>query len=89
MANQTEGVSMDGASRQYLKIDELSIKTGLSVPTLRRLVRNKRIPCIQPAGKGGRLLFPSDALENFNQMPTTEVKHPPKSLPGRRPKWES
>ncbi len=80
---------MDGASRQYLKIDELSKKTGLSVPTLRRLVRNKRIPCIQPAGKGGRLLFPPDALESLNQMPVTEVKQPSERLSGRRPKWES
>ena len=80
---------MDGGRRQYLTIDELSKKTGLSVPTLRRLVRNKRIPCFQPAGKGGRLLFPSDALESHNQIPVTQVKHPSERLSGRRPKWES
>jgi len=46
-----------------LTIEELSRHSRLSVATLHRLKRAGRIPYFQPAGKGGRLLFPVDAIE--------------------------
>ena len=46
-------------SRLYLTVDELSARTGLSLSSLHRLKKQGRIPFFQPAGKGGRLLFPS------------------------------
>jgi hypothetical protein len=48
---------------RYLDIKQFSATAGLSVATIRRLARDGRIPYFQPAGKGGKLLFPPDALE--------------------------
>jgi hypothetical protein len=43
-------------------IFELSQTSGLS-STIRRLKDDNRIPYLQPGGKGGKLLFPPDAIE--------------------------
>ena len=43
-------------------IFELSQTSGLS-STIRRLKDDNRIPYHQPSGKGGKLLFPPDAIE--------------------------
>ena len=44
-------------------IFELSQTSGLSTSTIRRLKDDNRIPYHQPSGKGGKLLFPPDAIE--------------------------
>lgn len=58
---------MDEASRmdaaQLLTIEEFIAKSRLSVSTIHRLKRQGKIPYFQPAGKGGKLLFPPDAIE--------------------------
>jgi len=77
----------------YLDIEKLSARSGLSLATLHRLKRAGKIPFFQPAGKGGRILFPPDAIERAGRS-ATDV--PPKVEPavnsrqhlsGRMPEW--
>lgn len=81
---------MSGHS-SYLTIHELSAKTKFSVSQLRRLARQGRIPCFQPGGKGGKLLFPPDAIEQYlADDPHLDGDSAPKStkpLSGRLPAW--
>ena len=80
--------------KQYLTIDELSMRSGLSVSTLRRRVREGNIEALQPGGPGTRLLFRPDVLERST---TAAVRGIPRQgpvapagaghLPGRRPAW--
>jgi len=72
--------------RKYLLIQELSATSGYSVTQLRRLARAGRIPFFQPGGKGGKLLFPPDAIEKSGQThPEPQATGMP--LAGRRPSW--
>lgn len=73
----------------YLTIQDLSAKTGFSVTQLRRLVRAQKIPFYQPGGKGGKLLFPPDAIERCASEDSRPVPddEPQKPLSGRRPRW--
>jgi hypothetical protein len=50
------------ASPQMLTVQEPSANSRLSVATIHRLKGQGKIPFYQPAGKGGRLLFPADAI---------------------------
>lgn len=81
---------MSGHS-DYLTIRELSAKTSFSVSQLRRLARQGRIPCFQPGGKGGKLLFPPDAIEQcLADAPNPDGDAAPetqKPLSGRCPAW--
>jgi excisionase family DNA binding protein len=72
--------------KSFVTIAELSRTSGLSDSTIRRLVRDKRIPFVQPSGKGGKLLFPPDAIERSAQ---THSENQASELPlaGRRPSW--
>ena len=65
---------------------ELSQASGLSGSTIRRLVRDERIPFFQPSGKGGKLLFPFDAIERASSASGAAVT-PPKRLAGKPPNW--
>jgi hypothetical protein len=75
----------------YLNIRELSSKTGFSVTQLRRLARQGRIPCFQPGGKGGKLLFPPDAIEQcLTDAPDPDsdaARKDTEPLSGRLPAW--
>lgn len=79
-------------SRSYLNVVELSAQTGMSAATIHRLKRAGKIPFLQPAGKGGRLLFPLDALEQAgtgcNSEPAAPAVNETKNqLAGPRPAW--
>ena len=80
--------------KAYVDIKELRARTGLSLSTLHRLKTNGKIPCYQPAGKGGRLLFPANAIERCatataQEQTTLEpsASEPRDHLSGRRPNW--
>ncbi len=49
--------------KSLVTLAELSQGSGVSASTIRRWVRDERIPHFQPSGKGGKLLFPPDAIE--------------------------
>ncbi len=69
-------------------IKALSVASGYSVAQLRRLARAGRIPCYQPAGKGGKLLFPPDAIQRSGQQSPAEPSASTKQqLSGPRPHW--
>jgi excisionase family DNA binding protein len=77
----------------YLTIDQLHHRSGISKPTLYRWVDRNVIPFYQPGGKGGKLLFPPNAIElatrdrlaNGHAEPVAPKKT---KLSGPRPKWE-
>jgi hypothetical protein len=74
---------------QLLTIKELSAKSRYSVVQLRRLARARRIPFVQPAGPGGKLWFPADALERAGDAAQPAGAEPSEvnPLPGPKPKW--
>lgn len=80
--------------KAYLDIKELKARTGLSVATLHRLKRQGKLPHFQPAGPGGRLLFPPDAIERCAAVvassqppPFAPAPEPRRHLSGRCPAW--
>ncbi len=78
--------AQEDTGRKYLSIQELSSASGISITQLRRLVHAGRIPVFQPGGKGGKLLFPPDAIEKSAQMyPEPQATSVP--LAGRPPLW--
>lgn len=87
------GGSSDGSCSQLLTVQELSVKSRLSVATIHRLKRQGKIPFYQPAGKRGRVLFPPDAVERAAQATSSSAaKAPgnagsPSHLSGPRPAW--
>ena len=76
------------SGRKYLTIKELSEDSGFSVTQIRRWVAAEKIAFFQPGGKGGKLLFPPDALERCSlENPLDYAGVEEKHLPGSRPKW--
>jgi hypothetical protein len=67
-----------GENSQLLTIEELSRKSRLSIATIHRLRRAGKIPFFQPAGKGGVLRFPADAIEQAGC--STAVPPPPATV---------
>jgi hypothetical protein len=72
--------------RKLLTIRELSARSGISITQLRRLANSGRIAFFQPGGRGGKLLFPPDAIEKSGQ-PQPEIEATGLPLAGRRPLW--
>ncbi|MCC9608267.1 hypothetical protein LOC68_11060 [Blastopirellula sp. JC732] len=91
------GSRTDESHRQleYVDAETLASRTGLSLATIWRLKRDNKISYRQPAGKGGRVLFPSDALERNGTAASEQVeakttnKTSSGPLPGPRPAWMS
>jgi excisionase family DNA binding protein len=87
------------ASRVYLGYAEIAAQTGISLSTLRRRVKEGRLPFIQPGGRRTRIVFPADVIERLlqnagNAAETTPVSstEPARSAAkpthhGPRPKW--
>jgi hypothetical protein len=82
---------MPGENTQLLTIEELSRHSRLSISTIHRLKRAGKIPCYQPSGKGGRLLFPPDAIERAaaaqGNPSSAAATDEPARLAGPRPTW--
>ena len=82
------------AADKLLTIKELSVYSRLSSATLHRLKRQGKLPYFQPAGPGGRLLFPPDAIERCAAAvvseqitPSAPAAEPRRHLSGRCPAW--
>ena len=92
--DQHEIMNESRDKRSYLDINQLVTRTGLSPATLWRLKRSGKIPYYQPGGKGSRVKFPEDAIEQILQLESPESapygndKLPPQ-LPGPQPGWMS
>jgi excisionase family DNA binding protein len=83
------------ATKRLIGVRELARLAGLSEPTIRRLARDRRIPFFQPGGRGGKLLFPPDAIQRAAggiagppQAEPGPAAGPPR-LAGPRPRWMS
>jgi len=87
--NSTNNKSM------YLDADALAARTGLSLSTIHRLKRHGKIRFYQPGGKGTRILFPPNAIEQIKESaevgPEDILVGAPmpiqKGLSGPRPTW--
>jgi excisionase family DNA binding protein len=82
-------------SRSYLTLREFHARLPVSLSTLRRWIKRKSIPYVQPSGEGGMYLIPQDALERARELLTpagtgTVASPPatPKRLPGPKPYWQ-
>src|SRR4051794_12805110 len=83
------------ATPTYLSISQFSARSGLSVPTLRRYVRDGKIKALQPGGRGAKLLFPLNALESLTSVQPQVLfstasqlaKQSRRPLAGRAPAW--
>ena len=78
------------APKHYLTKAEFAIYSGLSLATVQRLKDQRKIHFHQPSGKGGRLLFPRDALERTQSTSVVDPMRKGKPrLSGPRPLWQS
>lgn len=76
---------------KLLGTEEALKRFGISRATLHRWRQAKRISFIQPGGKGGKLLYPADALEQLataRDLSATKATSAPKSISGPKPKWK-
>jgi hypothetical protein len=88
----------------YLTKAELARRSGLSPGTIQRYKDKELIPFFQPGGKGGRLLFPPNALEaavaRAHQDESARTDRTgqdyqaiptagQRKLPGPRPRWRA
>ena len=48
---------------QLLTLQEFCGVTRLSSATIHRLIKAGKLLCFQPSGKGGKLLFPANAID--------------------------
>ena len=49
----------------FLSAHEFAARSGLSLSTIRRYLKNGRLPGVQPGGSRCRVLIPSDALDSL------------------------
>jgi excisionase family DNA binding protein len=69
-----------------LSYAELSKRTGISVPTLRRRVDEGKLPFFQPGGPRTRIVFPADVVEQLTHVQPTLAEPPPEpSTPSTTP----
>jgi hypothetical protein len=73
---------------------EFAARSGLSVVTVRRRVRDRSLPAVQPGGPRTRVLIPVDALVPVRVDAPADLAEPkpplpttPAPLPGPAPKW--
>jgi predicted DNA-binding transcriptional regulator AlpA len=85
--------NISNLTQTYLDIHALSAQTGLSTSTIHRLKKQGRIPFFQPAGKGGKVLFSPDVIEQNSSLSVSpkppEAKLAPQHhrLSGPTPAW--
>lgn len=85
------GGCMNEVLTRLLTIEELAELSRYSVVQIRRLVKDGKIECIQPAGRGGKLLFHPDCMKRgapaHGSKNATTPDDSCRSLPGPMPRW--
>jgi excisionase family DNA binding protein len=91
----THGTSIGERVRRYLTISELSDATGISISTLRRLLRKGTLPFYQPGGPRTRIVFPIDAIEQATKTNKGAARQSDDAIAaseaparGPRPRWQ-
>jgi predicted DNA-binding transcriptional regulator AlpA len=79
--------------QSYIDVEQLIASTKLSRATIWRLKKADQIPFIQPGGKGSRVLFPKNAIEQAKQgesMASAKngLGRPEERIPGSGPEWK-
>lgn len=83
----------DPSTPKFLTLQELAQASRLSIATLHRLKQRGVLPYFQPSGKGGRLLFPRDAIERAaaavdgDAASTPRLDSDRRGPAGPKPKW--
>lgn len=67
----------------HLSPQQFSDSSGLSIATVRRYLRDGKLPFVQPGGPRGRLLIPSDALARLAVDRAGGPDPPPPAAEGR------
>jgi hypothetical protein len=87
---------LNQSDRAYLTKVELARRTGLSPATIERYKNAGKIPFFQPGGKGGRVVYPVDAIEAAHRQQDSDrlpagkdgpTVGPPVRIPGPQPRW--
>jgi len=80
---------MNPPSTRFITLAQLldACKGILSEATLRRCVHDGRIQHMQPAGKGGKLLFPHDALDRMLQAQSENAANQTPASTLDRARW--
>jgi excisionase family DNA binding protein len=85
----------------WLTVAKFALHTGLSLSTVRRLIKSGSLPFAQPGGRGNRLLIPANALSHARGdvgasqagpasiVPTTVTQPAPAAKrAGPKPRWQ-
>ena len=77
----------------FFTVAEFRDATGLSESTIRRLIRDKRLPVLQPGGYRCRILIPHATLELVKRLesarePGLGLSPPITEIPGPKPRWQ-
>lgn len=89
------------AERDAVSPEEYAHLTGLSLSTVRRYVRDQRLPSVQPGGRRCRVLIPRTALVHVSPtdqglgaqaasastLPVQQAPSRGSKLPGPAPHW--
>lgn len=81
---------MRRATQNNLTAKDLAEALGVSLATVYRLKRDRRLPYFQPGGKRHFVRFPETLLETVTEATTdtaigNEITEKP--IPGPKPKW--
>jgi len=87
-------------SPQFHSPEQFSAASGLSIATIRRYLRDRKLPFVQPGGPRGRILIPADALARLampqlvrpaepvgTETPAEKPPVAPVPRPGPVPAW--
>lgn len=84
----------DQSTKQnFLTIEELSDRLPLSISTIRRRIRDGKIPSIQLAGRRSKHLIPARFVDDLTRQLTTsrsrnsQSDQSKSSIPGPKPRW--
>jgi hypothetical protein len=88
---------MDAEEPRFLTPDEFAAQSGLSIATVRRYLKARRLPMAQPGGPRCRVVIPTWALESLCDIAhsikqvvetkATEVAANPMRPSGPQPRW--
>ena len=97
----TAATPVELAGRKFVTKEAFVVLTSLSASTIERLRRKGRIESLQPGGKGTRVLYPIDQLDQLRReavasaIPARQLEAPapidqlpPRPRSGPEPKWK-
>jgi excisionase family DNA binding protein len=65
---------VNAVEAEYLSVQEFVAYSSLSIATVRRRLKEGKLPHLQFGGKGHRILIPRDALQASKAAPAASLK---------------